>query len=270
MLAQLRVPWAFIVRDFRIESSYMLGFVLRIASVLLNVLIYYFIANVFGETAAPYLKDYGGNYFAFVIIGVAFSDYLELGISAISECIREGQMMGTLELMLLSPTRLLVVLLSSSLWSYVFATMRTATYMLVGMALGMRLGNANIGVALLALLIAILSFNALGLFAASMVILMKRGTPLSWMIRVGSMLLGGVYYPVGVLPGWLQAIGQALPLTHALELMRRSLLLGEGISQLGPELLSLTAITVVLLPLGLLACHLAIGVARTDGSLSHY
>jgi len=270
MLGQLRVPWAFVVRDFRIESSYMIGFVLRVASVLLNVTIYYFIASVFGDTAASYLKDYGGNYFAFVIIGVAFSDYLDLGISAISNAIRDGQTMGTLELMLLSPTRLLTLLLSSSLWSYIFATVRTLTYLALGAALGMHLGNANIGAAAVSLLVAIVSFTALGLFAASLVVLMKRGTPLSWAIRVSSMMLGGVYYPVAVLPGWLRTAGQLLPLTHALELMRRSLLLGEGIQQLWPELLALIGITAVLFPLGLLACHLAIGVARTDGSLSHY
>ena len=270
MLGQLRVPWAFIVRDFRIDSSYMIGFVLRIASVLLNVTIYYFIASVFGDTAARYLKDYGGNYFAFVVIGVAFSDYLDLGISSISDCIREGQTMGTLELMLLSPTRLLVVLLSSSLWSYIFATIRTTAYLVIGAALGMHLGAANIGSAVVSLLVAVVSFNALGLFAASLVILMKRGTPLSWAIRISSMMLGGVYYPVAVLPDWLRTAGQLLPLTHALELMRRSLLLGQGLQQLWPELLALIGITVVLFPLGVLACHLAINVARTDGSLSHY
>ena len=75
---------------------------------------------------------------------------------------------------------------------------------------------------------------------------------------------------MNVLPGWLRAVGQALPLTHSLELLRRSLLLGEGPAQLGGELLALGLLTAVLLPLGLLACHLAITIARVDGSLSHY
>ena len=65
MLTRLRVPWAFVVRDFRIEVSYKAGFVFRIAAPLVNVAIYYFIARVFGSVAAPYLQLYGGNYFAF-------------------------------------------------------------------------------------------------------------------------------------------------------------------------------------------------------------
>jgi ABC-2 type transport system permease protein len=266
----MRVPWAFLVRDFRIERSYKAGFVLRVLGALLNVAIYYFISRVFGSVAAPYLQAYGGSYFAFVVIGVAFSDYLALGISSIGNSVRDAQLTGTLELMLLSPSRLPTVLLSSSLWSYLFATVSVLTYFAMGAALGMRLGNANIPFALLSLAIAIVSFNALGLFATSLVILIKRGNPAGWAIRVSSVVLGGVFYPTNVLPGWLREVGQALPLTHALELLRRSLLRGEGMAELGGELAALIALTVVLLPLGLLACHLAIRIARTDGSLSHY
>jgi ABC-2 type transport system permease protein len=270
MLAHLRVPWAFLVRDFREDSSYKVGFLFRVATAVINVAIYYFIASAFGSAAAPYLGSYGGNYFAFVIIGVAFSEYLAIGIGAIGESIRQGQTTGTLELMLLSPTRLVVTLLSSSLWSYVFATLRVLVYLIVGAALGMRFDQANLPFALLSLALAIVSFNALGLFSASVIILMKRGDTLGWALRVSSLVLGGVYYPVDVLPGWLRMAGQLLPLTHALELLRRSLLLGEGSAQLWGELILLAGLTIVLLPLGVLACHLAIQVARTDGSLSHY
>jgi ABC-2 type transport system permease protein len=270
MLAHLRVPWAFLQRDFREDASYKVGFIFRIATAVINVAIYFYIASLFGDAAAPYLKSYGGNYFAFVIIGVAFSEYLAIGISSIGESIRQGQTTGTLELMLLSPTHLIVTLLSSSLWSYVFATLRVMVYLIVGIALGMRFDNANLPLALLSLILSIVSFNVLGLFSASVIILMKRGDTLGWALRISSLVLGGVYYPVGVLPEWLRLVGQALPLTHGLELLRRSLLLGQGFGQLWSELLMLILLTAVMLPLGLLACHLAVHIARTDGSLSHY
>ena len=270
MHAHLRVPWAFFVRDFRNEASYKLAFLFRIASVSLNVAIYYFIARIFGTVAAPYLQAYGGSYFAFVIIGVAFSDYMSVGISAIGNSVRDGQVTGTLEMLLLSPTRLSTVLLSSTLWSFAFTTLRVLAYLLLGTALGMQLRHANVLVALLSLAVALVSFVALGLLTASFVIVLKRGDPLGWAIRVSGTVLAGVFYPVSVLPDWLRLIGQALPLTHALELIRRALLRGEGFEQLWGELLALSILTVVLLPLGLLACRLAIRIAQTEGSLSHY
>jgi len=145
-----------------------------------------------------------------------------------------------------------------------------AIYLLAGVALGIRLDNANIPFALLSLVVSVVSFNALGLFSASLIILMKRGDPLGWAIRVSSAVLSGVFYPLNVLPDWLRTVSQVLPLTHALELLRRSLLQSEGWAELQGELLALVGLSAVLLPLGLLACALAIRVARTDGSLSHY
>ena len=99
MLGYLRVPWAFVVRDARIDTSYKASFLMRGVGVLLNVAIYYFIARAFGGMTAPYLQAYGGSYFAFVIIGVAFNEYMGLGIGAVGGSIREGQVTGTLELM---------------------------------------------------------------------------------------------------------------------------------------------------------------------------
>ena len=64
MVTNLRVSWAFLVRDFRMDVSYKLGFLVRVCSGILIVAIYYFIANIFGDTAAPYLKAYGGSFFA--------------------------------------------------------------------------------------------------------------------------------------------------------------------------------------------------------------
>jgi ABC-2 type transport system permease protein len=259
-----------VVRDFRIELSYKANFAMRTLGVLLNVATYFFIARVFGSVAAPYLQAYGGSYFAFVVIGVAFNSYLGVGISALGDSIREGQATGTLELMLLSPTRLITVLLSSSLWSYMFACINVAVYLLAGAALGIQLDKANVPFALLSLAVSVLSFNALGMCAASLLILMKRGDPLGWAIRVSSAVIGGVFYPLSVLPSWLHTLAQVLPTTHALELMRRSLLNGQGWAELQGELLILAGLTALLFPLGLLACRLAIHVARVDGSLSHY
>jgi ABC-2 type transport system permease protein len=134
----------------------------------------------------------------------------------------------------------------------------------------MQLAHANVPFALLSLVVAVVSFNALGLFSASLIILMKRGDPLGWLIRVSSAVLSGVFYPMDVLPSWLRAVAQALPLTHALELLRRSLLQGDGWAELSGDLLALLALTSILLPLGFLACALAVRVGRNDGSLSHY
>ncbi|HET6745450.1 MAG TPA: ABC transporter permease [Candidatus Limnocylindria bacterium] len=265
-----RVLGATFLRDMWTATSYRAGFILSIGGSLASILSVFFIGQAFGASVSPSLDQYGGSYFAFAVVGVAFSGLLGLGLSGISSRIREGQMMGTLELMLLSPNRLLVLLIGASLWSHAMAIFSLVIYLLVGLALGLDLGQANVPMMLLSLAVSVIAFNGLGLLAASVVIVIKQGNPVSLIVGMASVLLAGVFYPVSVLPGWLQVLAQLLPLTHALELVRRSALTGEGIETLSGHLLALVALSVILVPLGLWACHRAVTFAQTDGSLSQY
>ena len=55
--------------------SYKFEFFLRLFFMLFNILTYYFMAKLIGSAGAKYLEPYGGDYFAFVLIGIAFSTY---------------------------------------------------------------------------------------------------------------------------------------------------------------------------------------------------
>lgn len=270
MTAVLRVVPAFFRRDMEVAISYKAGFALGTLAAAGNIVGILFLSKAFGTSEVSLLDAYGGSYFAFAILGVAFTSFMALGVGGLAARIREGQLMGTLELMLISPNRLALILLSSSVWSHASALLALFAYLLAGAFLGMQLGHVNLPVAVISLALAIISFNALGLLAASVVIVIKQGNPVNLVVSTASILLAGVFYPRSVLPDWLQAAGNVLPLTHALELMRRSVLLGEGFGTLWPSLLALVTLTALLLPLGLLACHYAVRIAQTDGSLAHY
>src|SRR4030042_1240313 len=140
---------AFLRRDLSQAISYRLSFLLQLGSIIFSVAIFYFLSRLLGGAVAPQLENYGGDYFSFVLIGLAFTGFLGLSLSNFAESIREGQMMGTLEIMLLSPTRLSVILISSSLWAYLLTTIRVVVYLLVGvLVFGANLGQANIPAAL--------------------------------------------------------------------------------------------------------------------------
>lgn len=265
-----QVVWATFIRDMWIAISYRVGFLLTTGSSILNIVGVFFLSEALGDTLATPIEHYGGSYFGFAVVGVAFTSFMAVGLTGIASRIREGQMMGTLELMLLSPNRLAVLLLSSSLWGHVLAFFALMLYLATGVLLGMELGRANLPTAGVSLLLAIVAFNGLGLIAASVVIVIKQGNPVSLLVGLVSVLVAGVFYPPSVLPGWLQGIGQVLPLTHALELIRRSMLAGEGIETLWGPFLALAGLTAILLPAGLWACHRAVRIAQTDGSLSEY
>lgn len=262
---------AFLRRDWRIQLSYRTAFALQLLGVLFNLLLFYFLSALIGDAAAPYLVDYGGDYFAFVLIGLAFAGYFGVGLRSFASNLREAQTTGTLEAMLLTPTRLSTVILSSSLYDYGLVTFQVVAYLVFGATLfGVRF-NGNWPAALLILALTIVAMTSIGIIAASFIMVLKRGDPVTWLFGNALQLLGGVYYPIGVLPGWLQAPARLLPITYALGAMRKALLNGASIRELlWPDLGALFLSCLVLVPLSLLSFRAAVHRAKVDGSLAHY
>lgn len=269
-MTTLSLPWAFVLRDFLVARSYRIGFIITLGGAVGSVLIFYFLSRALGRAVGSNVTAYGSDYFGFVVIGMAFTQVVTVGLGAIGGSVRQGQVTGTLELMLISPTRASTALVSSGLYSHISAAGTIMVYLAIGILLGLRFEQANLPVALVAFVLLVISCNALGLIGAAAVLVLKQGNPVNWIVSGASLVLGGVFYPTSSLPDALQAVSRVLPITHALEILRRSLLLGEGFDTLWPRFIALTALVAIYLPLGLWLCHVAVDRAREDGSLAEF
>jgi ABC-2 type transport system permease protein len=259
------------MRDLRSEMSYRVSFFLQFFNVFTSVAVFYFLARLFGEAAVPYLEPYGGDYFSFVLIGIAFGGYFGVGLSGFSNGLRRAQTTGTLEAMLSTPTSLSAIIINASLWSYLITTLRVVIYLLIGgLFLGVDLSTGNYGAAFIILILTVVSFSSLGILAASFIMVLKRGNPITWIFGTTANLLGGVYYPVDVMPAWMQTLAKLLPVTYALRAMRMALLHGVRVTDLRVEIVVLLGFCVLLLPMSLVAFRWAVAKARLDGSLTHY
>lgn len=267
----LKKAFLFIKRDFLLSSSYRLSFVLQISGIFLSVLTFYFIALMFEGAAIPALEPYGGDYFSFVLIGVAFSTFLFTGLGSFSGSIRNEQMMGTLEAMLVTPTRISLIILFSSLWSFIFASIKVLIYLLLGVFLfNIDVNNANLFAALIVLILTIISFSSLGIISASFIMIFKQGDPVNWIFNTMSGLFGGVFFPITILPGWLQNISYILPITYSLRAMRHALLQGMSLRLLASDIFALVIFSIIMLPLSIFIFRYAIMRAKIDGSLTQY
>lgn len=270
----LRKPMAFLKKDFLLEISYRFSFFLQFGGIFFSVVMFYFVAELIGEAPSVQqsLSRYGGDYFSFVLIGIAFSNFLAVGLGSFSTSIRGEQMMGTLEAMLVTPTRLSTIILSSSQWSFAFTSLRVGMYLLLGAVFfGVDFSNAKVLPALAALVLTVIAFSSLGIISASFIMIFKRGDPIAWIISTSSTLLGGVYYPISILPEWLQGFSYLFPITYALDAIRLSLLQGEGFSSdVGRDLLALVVFSVITLPISLVVFRYAVSRAKKDGSLAYY
>lgn len=231
----------------------------------------FFLSKLVGSGVANQMAPYGSNYFTFVLIGVAFTDYLSVSLGSFSSQIRSAQMTGTLEALLVTPTSISTILFSSTLYNFLFTSIRTIFYLITGILLsGINLFFTSISAFLITMVLTILAFSGIGLLSAAFIIVFKQGSPISWVIGTASGLLGGVFYPVTVLPSWLKPYAYLLPITYALEAMRQVLLNGATFLIIYKEILALSIFVVVLLPLGLIAFGYGLKLARKEGSLIHY
>ncbi len=266
----MRTAGAFLKRDFLVAISYKADFVVQLLSILVTVPAAYFISRMVATGRTTLLDRYGGDLFSFVLLGVAFTDYHVLSLRTFNASLRESQLMGTLETILLSPTSIRELLLYSSLWGYLLTTLRFALYLAVGVAFGLHIGHANAGAALGILALAITVFAAVGVLIAAVTMVVKRGEFLITAVTGASAMLSGVLFPVALLPGWLQAFSHVLPMTAALEGMRLALIQGYSARQLGPQFLALAIFAVVLVPLCLIAFGRAIRWTKVAGTMGQY
>lgn len=267
----MRTLWAFFRRDATIHTSYKLGFVMDLLGVFFTAATYYYVAKMFGAAATPFLRAYGGDYFAFVLIGVAFAAYQNVGLNSFSQSLRQEQFLNTLEPLLVTPVSTPRFLIGSSLWDFLYATVRVALYLGVGAAFfGFRLSQTRLAPALAVLVLTLLAFMGLGVFAASFIMRFKRGNPVTWIMEATSNLLGGVLFPLAALPPGLKRAAFFIPMTHALEGLRQTLLMGAGWNVIVPQLVWLSVFIAVIWPLGVFTFGRAVRRARADGTLGHY
>jgi len=271
MLLQLKKPLAFLWKDFISEASYKLAFLSQFFGIFITALAWFFLSNLFGKSVSGHLQAYEGNYFAFVIIGIAFSNYLQVALRSFSSNIRMSQTLGTLEAMLVTQTAIPTIIFSSSIYNFLITSFRVVVYLILGaLFFGLNMGNANYGAAVIVLLITIVCFSSMGIISASFIMVFKKGNPVNWIFINLSWVLGGVYYPITILPDWLEKLAYLLPITYALEAMRLALLNGQSLGSLMPQIIPLFIFTAVMLPLSLSLFTFAVNRAKIEGSLVQY
>jgi ABC-2 type transport system permease protein len=266
-----RIMWAFIRRELSALGGYRSAFVIRVLGLGLAIASMVFLARFVGAAANPYLAGYRGNYLGFMVLGLLAAEFQQVGVSGLAQRIRMAQMMGTLEAEIATPAPPWMVLGAPPMYEFGAAALRSAAYLVAAtLLLGLDLGHANWLSVALAVPLVIGAFSGLGLLAAGTTMLVRRLNPVAMIIGSLSFFLSGVLYPVSVLPTWLRALAQLLPLTHALTVLRGALLVGAGPAALADSFLALLAFAGVLAPVGAVVFAYALRRARVDGSLSHY
>ena len=85
---------------------------------------------------------------------------------------------------------------------------------------------------------------ALGYCISTVVRSQLQAMQISFFYMMPSLFLSGFMFPFAGLPLWAQAIGEVIPITHFLRIIRGSLLKGQVLADMGPDLLALGAFVI--------------------------
>jgi len=211
-----------------------------------------------------------GSYFGFVVVGIAMVGVLYSCFS-IPELLRQELIAGTFDRLLLSPfgavRSVLAMTLFPLLYSFALAVLTLGLGCLV---FGLRLHWSTVPLSVPVMALALLAFLPFGVLFAALTVVVKQGSVgTAWAIALLS-IVGGLYFPVSLLPAWVQTSAKLQPFTPATSELRHLLVgspVGEG--QLA-ALVKLAVFAAVLVPASMLVLSRAIRFAQRRGTIIEY
>jgi len=205
-----------------------------------------------------------------LIIGAIFWNYLSVVFSWIAETIAVERWEGTLEYTFMAPIRRWTQLLGSCSYAMVYGLVHTGVILIVLMIFYRQLDPAgmNIPTAATFVLLGSFSFVGIGMMAAILPLLyVERGAQMTFVIQSCLLLVSGVYYPVAILPEWMQVLSRLSPATYVLDGVRAGLLDGVPVTALWYDVVPLVFMGIFLIPAGLWAFGRAERYAKRTGKL---
>jgi ABC-2 type transport system permease protein len=263
---------SFIGKDFKIELSYKMSFLMRIVGIFFSLSIWFFLARWVEKGIGNSIDlNFNYSYFAFILVGIASSEFQNSGLRGFSDKLRQNQVTGTLEALLVTPTNAFLILWGSTLWEFIYSFINSVLFICIGIIFfGVKISISSIGGILLALILSYMAFSSIGILSSSFILVYKKGDPINLAISSLSLLLAGIYYPQTILPDYLKLLAKLLPITHFLKIMRGLLLEGASIYEYADSYLYLLLFLIIFLPVSMIIFYFAYKIARIKGTLSYY
>jgi ABC-2 type transport system permease protein len=231
-----------------------------------NTLTIVFIAK--GAAAAGYRLDVNRETIVLLIGAVVWS-YLGLVFEIETETVAWERWEGTIEYTFMAPLSRPAHLLGMGAFAVLYGVIRTVLlFGVVAAFLGVHFGHPDFASATLVLAVSSVSFVGIGMMTAVLPLISpEKGTQLGFIAQGLLLVVSGVYYPVSVLPQWMQWISVVSPATYTLEGARRAVLGGAGPAALWGDIWPLILTGAIAIPLGLLVFRTGERYAKRHGRL---
>ena len=264
---EIRASYAFVERDANLIKRYWSWEIVWLTYSLVNCLSMSYIGvgmqQIGGSTANS------GFLVLYLTIGTLVWRYLSMIFYWISDVIGIERWEGTIEYTLMAPIQRVTHMLGQTSFAVVYSMFHTIV--ILGATLlffNITLLNANLITPFVVLLAGSFSFIGFSIVGSVLPLLFpERGSQMTHVIIALLLLISGVYYPVSVLPPWMQTLSLISPATYVLEGVRAGLLDGATVEKVWPQIWPLIIIGAITLPLGLKIFDWAERYAKRTGKL---
>jgi ABC-2 type transport system permease protein len=262
---------AFLRRDVLVRLSYRTALLSDWFSLFAQAFVFSFVSKLVDPTRLPASGGQRASYIAYVAVGIAVSGFLAVGLARLVAAVRQEQFMGTLESVMVTPTTSTTILLGSVIYDMIYVPIRTVIFLvIVSIWFDVSFAASGYAPALLILAAFIPFVWGIGSVASASVLTFRRG---SGVIGFGTFALtftSGAYFPLSLLPDWVETLANLNPIAVAITGMREQLLGGAGWVDAAGVLAKLVPMSAVSLLLGLYAFRLAMRRERRLGTLGLY
>jgi ABC-2 type transport system permease protein len=258
--------WGIIRRDAILFLSYRTQLVAQFLGPLFSITLFYYISHLL---TAKSIHSPGG-YFGFVIVGLVIVQILTISLGVMPVTVRQELVSGTIERFLVSAHGPVNGILGTMLFPLINAI--ASGVLILGLA-AVIFGLPLATTAILAIPVALLgtvAFMPFAFFLVALVMAFKQASSATQFVVAGVSIVGGLYFPIALLPGWIRWTSEVQPFTPATDLLRHLLVDTPLVHPAWVELLKLVAFVAILLPAGVMLLRASIRYGQRTGTIAEY
>jgi ABC-2 type transport system permease protein len=253
-------------RDLLVYLSYRTRLISQLLTAVFSLTLFYYVSRL------VHVSGFRSSdaYFGFVVVGISLISVIYSCFS-IPELVRQELVAGTFDRLLLSPFGAIRSVVAMALFPMAYAFVLSVVTLGLGCVIfGLELHWSTVPLSIPTMILVLFAFLPFGILFAALTVVVKQGSVgTSWVIALLS-IVGGLYFPITLLPSWLQTISKLQPFTAATDVLRHQLVnstLGESTTV---SLLKLVGFAAVLLPLSILILSKAIRFGQRRGTIIEY
>jgi ABC-2 type transport system permease protein len=264
---------AFFRRDLLVTWSYKLQFFTDWINLIGQVVVFYFVSGLVNPSAVPSFGGQQASYLQFVTIGIAVTSFLQVSLARVTAAIRNEQLQGTLETLLLTPTAPATFQLGSAMYEIAYVPIRVVLFLgFAAVVFGVHYTVAGLPEAVAVLMVFVPFVWGLGVISAAATLTYRRGTSFVGAGASALTITSGAYFPTSAFASFpiLAALAKLNPITLALNAIRDALLGGAGWGPTLKAIAVLLPIAGITLAAGVWAFRAALRREQRRGTLGLY